>query len=233
MELFKHQKVVLLAFLFLVFSCNKDNGQEVETITSPPESALLIYPENNTECNDGIVVSENETDVLFQWENASNTGSYILTINNLNDGSSKKINTQSTQSTVRLLRGTAYSWQVKSIGLNNSGSANSELWKFYNAGISEQSYPPFPATALFPKSGSLINEGTILLQWEASDVDNDISSYRILLDNLEKPENVLGESTVNTIEAVVNSGKVYYWQIITTDLLGNQSNSPVFQFQVE
>lgn len=232
MEFLKYLKVILPSLLFLVLSCNKNNDETTEIINLPPESALLIYPENNTECYDGIVVSDNEADVLFQWEKSSNTGSYLLTINNLNDGSSKQITTQKTEFLVRLLRGTPYSWQVKSNGLNNSGSAASEVWRFYNAGIPDQSHPPFPANALNPESGELVNAGSLLLQWEVSDIDNDIATYKILLDTITPPAKVLGNSSTLSIEAQVNAGNIYYWQIITTDLLGNVSNSPVFQFQV-
>lgn len=231
---FSKNRIRLLAGIFLVMiSCAKSTGTEAENIPIPPESASLIYPENNTDCNDGIVVSETETDVLFQWQSAPNTGSYILTINNLKDGSAKKINTKTTEFLVRLQRGTAYSWRVKSVGLNNSGNADSELWRFYNAGNPQQSYPPFPANVIYPESGNKVTAGSILLQWETTDIDNDIASYQVLLDNLSTPEKVLGVAVVTNITASVSSGEVYYWQVITTDLLGNQSNSPIFQFQVE
>lgn len=233
MKFSKNQNWILPVLMLLLFSCSQNNESETEISISPPESAVLIYPENNTECNEGVIISETETDVLFQWGNALNAGSYMLIINNLKEGTSKKINTQKTENVVRLSRSVTYSWQVKSIGLNNSGTADSEVWSFYNAGNPEQSHPPFPANEVYPKSGYLVEAGSILFQWEATDLDNDISSFKILLDTISTPENILGITSNTSIQAEVNSGQIYYWQVITVDLMGNQSNSPVFQFQVE
>ena len=64
------------------------------------------------------------------------------------------------------------------------------------------------------------------------DIDNDITSYTVLLDTSSIPELEVGKPKDNTLAVTVNSGTVYYWKVITTDALGNASNSPIFQFAV-
>tara|TARA_R110002049_G_scaffold235268_1_gene408534 strand:+ start:14932 stop:15630 length:699 start_codon:yes stop_codon:yes gene_type:complete len=229
----KFIKIIPLCLLAIVItiSCSSEDKQ-ASVVVDPPTPATLIFPENNKECNEGIVVSETETDVLFQWETATNASSYALTITNLNDGTSREIKTVSNELLIRILRGTPYSWVVKSKASSSNETVDSETWKFYNAGLPEVSYPPFPADAVSPQIGSIIDAGNITLQWEATDVDDDISSYTILLDTANLPTTEVGKPSVNSLNVTVSSGQVYYWKVITADELGNASHSQVFQFRV-
>jgi hypothetical protein len=218
--------------MIITVSCSSEDDENATLNIEMPTAAALIFPVNNTECNEGIVISETETDVLFQWEPATNTSSYILTITNLNVGTSREIKTVSNEFLIRILRGTPYSWVVKSLGNASNETVNSETWKFYNAGLPEESHPPFPADVLSPQTGASIDAGEIALQWEATDVDGDISSYTILLDTTNSPNTEIGNTTANSLNVTVTSGLVYYWKVITTDSLGNKSHSQVFQFRV-
>ncbi|MDG1729012.1 MAG: hypothetical protein P8K68_12490 [Algibacter sp.] len=222
---------ICLLILFIGISCSSDDEQGAVVNAVIPAAANLVFPNNNTECNEGIVVSETETDVLFEWQEATNASSYVLTITNLNAGTSREIKTISNKVLIRILRGTPYSWVVKSKGIGNE-TADSDTWKFYNAGLPEESHPPFPADAVSPKIGSSVDEGAITLQWETTDVDNDIASYTVLLDTTNQPVTEAGNSSVNSLNVTVTSGQVYYWKVITTDEIGNASHSPVFQFRV-
>ena len=129
----KFIKIIPLCLLAIgiVISCSKDEDEQPVVIVDPPTAANLIFPENNTECNDGEIVSDTETDVLFKWEEATNANSYILTITNLNLGTSREINTISNEYLIRVLRGNAYSWSVKSKVVGSDEIAESEIWKFY------------------------------------------------------------------------------------------------------
>jgi hypothetical protein len=229
----KFIKIIALTLIMgsITLTCSDDDSLAVNNI-EPPMPTNLIFPENNTVCNEGTVISETETDVLFQWEEAMNASSYILKITNLNDGTSRNISTLSTEFLIRILRGTPYSWSVKSIGLDGNTSADSSVWNFYNAGLPLESHAPFPAIAINPQPGSSVEQGTISLEWEASDIDNDIASYTIFLDTTNPPLTEIN-TTVNTnIEVSVSSGVVYFWKIITTDEIGNTSTSQVFEFMV-
>ncbi len=230
----RFKKIIPFCLLALVIatSCSSEDEQAAVITADPPAAATLIYPENNTECNDGIIISDIETDVLFKWEEVINVSSYILTITNLNEGTSREIKTVSNEFLIRVLRGTPYSWVVKSKANSSKETTDSETWKFYNAGLPEESHPPFPAEAVSPQIGTSIDPGNVTLQWEATDVDNDIASYTILLDTSNSPVTEVGNPSVNSLNVTVSSGQVYYWKVVTTDVLGNASHSQIFQFRV-
>lgn len=234
MNTFRKILPLCLLAVLITISCNNDDEQtDMVNDEDLPAAATLIFPLNNTECNEGIIVSDTETDVLFQWEKAKNTSSYLLTITNLNNGSSREINTVSNEFLIRILRGTPYSWVVKSKASIGNATADSETWKFYNAGLPEESHPPFPAELVSPIMGSAIESGTVSLQWNGSDVDNDIASYTVLFDTVEIPILPAGNTTTNSMNVEVESGKVYYWKVISTDANGNSSDSEIFQFKVK
>lgn len=231
----KFRKIIplLIVAIGLVISCNNDDEDKIAAITEePPTAATLLFPENNSECNEGIIISETETDVMFKWLEATNASSYILQITNLNSGNSRNISTTTNEFLIRILRGIPYSWSIKSKNGNSTMTAESEVWKFYNAGLPEQSYPPFPAEAMSPKIGSSIEEGSIELQWQATDIDNDIDSYKVLLDTNNPPITEVGNVDINNLNVSVYSGFVYYWKVITFDTLGNSSDSQIFEFRV-
>ncbi len=220
-----------LFVISMISSCSNEEDQisglePGKTITP----TLLIFPLNNTECNEGKIVSETETEVLFQWEATENTSSYILGVKNLNTGISRDLSTISNEFLIRVERGTPYSWTVKSKGQGSNEVAESDVWKFYNAGLPVESHPPFPAEAVSPKIGTSIEAGAVLLEWEATDVDDDISFYTILLDTANPPIDASASSSANSLNVTVDSGNVYYWKVVTTDEFGNTSDSPIFQF---
>ena len=218
--------------LLIATSCSSEDDDNTTVDEVEPIATSLIYPDNNTECNEGIVISDTETDVLFQWEEVPTALSYVLQITNLNDGISRNISTTSNEFLIRIKRGAPYSWSVKSVFNGTNATAESEAWKFYNAGLPQETHPPFPAEVIFPQSGSSIDKGMTLLQWEALDIDNDISSYQILLDTTTPPSTEIGVTSNTQFEMEVSSGQVYYWKVLTTDASGNISDSQIFQFQV-
>ena len=232
MNIYRKRIPLYLFVIALMASCSSDDSQTDVVEGDPPTAAILLFPENNTECNEGVIVSDIETDVLFKWEEAANTSSYVLTITNLNAGTSREIKATTNEFLIRILRGTPYSWVVKSKVGSSTETADSEVWKFYNAGLPEESHPPFPAEVISPKIGTSIDAGEVTLQWEAADVDNDIAYYTILMDTANPPATEIGNSITNSLNVSFLSGQVYYWKVVTTDALGNASDSQVFQFKV-
>ena len=228
----KYITPIYLFLIVIVASCSSDDGGEEINSVDPPTAVTLIFPEDNTECNEGTIISDTETDVRFEWQEATNANSYILEVKNLNDGTSRNISTLSSEFLLRILRGTPYSWSVKSLASGTTETTESEVWKFYNSGLPQESHPPFPAEAISPLSGASVNEGDISLQWEATDVDNDIVSYSVYLDSVNPPVAEIGSTSNTTINSTVTSGQVYYWKIVTTDQIGNTSDSQIFEFGV-
>lgn len=198
-----------MLLLVVTASCSDDDETSINNVDLPT-AATLLFPENNTVCNEGITVSDTETDVLFEWEEASNASSYVLQIINLNEGTSRNISSVSTDYTIRILRGTPYSWSVTSFVSGSNDIAKSAIWQFYNTGLPGESHPPFPVEVISPQADSSVDEGSIALQWEASDIDNDIISYSIFLDTINPPQAEVGNTSNTNLEVAVSSGLVYY-----------------------
>ena len=66
----------------LNYSCSKDNADQ-KNINESPGMVTLIFPENNTECKEGTIISDTQSEVAFRWNPSKNADSYILEINNL------------------------------------------------------------------------------------------------------------------------------------------------------
>ncbi|TDS11946.1 hypothetical protein DFQ03_3331 [Maribacter caenipelagi] len=226
----------------LVVSCGggSDNENPVDPVVPTvidPDAASLVFPEDNTECNEGVINTNDETKstVTFQWSASENTDSYEIKIKNLETGSITTATSTTIQKEVSINRGTPYEWYVISIANGTSSTASSETWTFYNQGQGIENYAPFPAVAISPQRGSTISSAnaTITLEWSTSDVDDDIVSYEVLFDTTETTVTSLGSTTESSIDVSVSAETTYYWKVITTDSFDNTSTSELFEFRVE
>ena len=227
--------ILLFIVAGLLTSCgggSDDNGEEPTPVAMPPEAAVLVFPENNTECNEGTILSDTQSRVTFQWNTAANSDRYTVNLRNLETGTVETFNTTNTQQEINLQRGIPYSWFV--ISRNDAGSqtANSATWQFYNAGVPVESYAPFPAEVINPQTGSSVNAGNIVIEWTASDIDNDIAEYQVFMDTSSPPETEITTTDNSFVEISVNSDNIYYFYIVVKDLQNNTSKSDIFQFRV-
>lgn len=213
-------------------ACSGDGGDDIIVPIVDPTAVTLNFPLNNTECHEGTIVSETLSEVVFKWTITSDNNNYTVSIKNLETGAVKNYNTVSDELPITIMRGVPYSWSVISKISGNSKTVESSVWRFYNAGLPVESHPPFPAEAVGPVMGSSVDSGTITLQWEGSDIDGDIESYQVMLDTENPPLTNVGSTSSNSLEVIVDSQRVYYWKVITTDAVGNNSNSQIFQFKV-
>lgn len=199
----------------------------------PPGAATLLFPEDNTECNTGEVISDTQSDVRFEWNASQNTDSYQVSVTNLNSNNTSTVNSPTNEAVVRIERGTPYQWFVTSFAAGTNETAVSATWRFYNEGQGIENYAPFPAEVVFPTRGSAVDSASsILLEWSASDIDDDIASYEVVFGTDAANLESRGETTSTTIEVSITSGTVYYWQVITVDSAENSSLSEVFEFRV-
>lgn len=199
-----------------------------------PTAATLVFPDDDTECNEGEIISNTESRVTFQWTESDNTDSYILTLTNLSTGVSTNTNAGTNESSITLLRGTPYEWYVTSRSNTSTVTAKSETWRFYNEGEGIGNYAPFPAEAIYPERGATLPASTtsISLEWSASDIDNDIVEYEVFFGLESGTLESIGNITDSTIGVNVESGNIYSWYIKTLDGNNNVSISETFQFMV-
>jgi len=192
----------------------------------------LQAPANDEVCLTGVSVNVTQSEVAFSWNISQHTDSYNAVVKNLNSGQSSNYNTNTNDTSITLNKGEPYSWYVVSKSNSVSQTAQSDTWKFYLAGDGTINYAPFPASIVHPTPGSTVNGVTTYLKWEGNDVDNDIASYDVYLDQTDGTS-LIGNSAIQQIENVaVTSGKTYYWKVITKDDQANSSDSGVFSFKV-
>jgi len=196
-----------------------------------PMAAQLIVPANNELCMEGQIISQDQSQVTFQWEPAQYADSYTLLLKNLQSGSESSHATENTEVSLDLERGAAYSWQLISRAAGSTETASSPSWRFYNAGPPVANYAPFPPYGPEPSMGTALDAGSLDLQWESSDLDGDALSHSVYLGTEDPPTTLLGETQGQQLSATVLANTVYYWRVICTDAAGNATASEVFQFR--
>lgn len=239
----KNFRFIYLFYILNViqYSCGGSSTDEppVNPLTPEvlgPTSVNLLFPDNNTECHEGIVNVNDETksSVTFQWTGSENTDSYEIKLKNLDSGSITTATSISNEKEISINRATLYEWYVISIANGTTETARSETWAFYNQGPGIENYAPFPAEAIYPKRGSTISNNTAVnLEWSSIDLDNDIISYELFFGTTDIPVMSLGNTSDNSMEVSISSGNVYFWKIVTRDELNNTSNSEIFSFGVD
>ena len=224
--------------LLVLAACgsNDDGGDPPTPKPSPePTATTLVFPENNTECNEGTVLNDTESTVTFEWNPSEHTDSYTVNLKNLNTGSTSATNSNATKTDITLLRGTPYEWSVVSKADASTETATSGVWKFYNQGPGIEHHAPFPADAVSPKRGAIVpSTDKITLTWAGSDVDKDIKEYEVFFSNDLTTLLSLGITDSSSFsDLAVNSKTVYYWQVTTVDNADNTSNSDIFEFRID
>lgn len=225
--------LIVLMFLSCSSEGSDDSGPDVPTPKNP-EAAVLVYPEQNSECTTGTNVTVTNSTVEFEWNVSKNTDSYELNLKNLELGSTTTHTASSNKISIELLKGTPYSWFIVSKSNSVTNTAKSQTWKFYNAGDGSVSYAPFPAEAVSPiNNENIATTDKVTLDWNGSDVDNDIATYDVYFGTGTAPSSIKTDHTESSLaDVAVSSATTYYWYIITKDDQGNTSQSETFKFNV-
>lgn len=222
-----------IAITFLIVLITLSCGDEP---IPEPDAVVLSSPANNSACLKGSSETGTIATVTFTWNEAANADSYVLEIKNLQTEQTTSYTTTALTYSATLSIGTHYSWSVTSV--NTTGRTTGSVWKFYLAGVAASNYAPFPAELTAPASGAIINANEaasvqVSFSWKGSDVDNDIASYAFYLDNADATTQVIASQTENTTTQTLQSGKNYFWKVVTTDKVGNKSNSMISSFQIK
>jgi hypothetical protein len=220
-------------FCLLLLGCGKDDP--AKDVPKNPAIAKLIFPYQNSLCTVGTNTTATESTVLFEWEKAAYSDSYELVLKNLITGGLSSHQTTNSSIPLVLERGIPYKWFVISKSSAVAQTTQSDSWKFFNAGVTIQSYAPFPAEIVSPAMAATITitANIVTLDWNGIDVDNDIIGYDVYFGTTNTPAVFkidLTESILNNVP--VTSNMIYYWKIITKDSHGNISDSGVFQFKI-
>ncbi|MEL0271968.1 MAG: hypothetical protein VW932_02620 [Flavobacteriaceae bacterium] len=243
------KKQLLYITLISLFLAACSGGEPGETPTPQPQvkiptAASLVSPANNTECNQGNIISTDLSSVLFQWNPSENTNTYTLKVTNLNTNTVQEQSSSNTSLSMALKRGTPFSWKVVSKSNSTTQTAESGTFRFFNAGAPVENHTPFPAEAVSPSRGATLTGVTsITIEWESSDIDNDLAAHTVqligsseVLDQVDfNNETTVTYQTTTTQsinEVAVEAGKIYYWQVKSQDEVGNSATSEIFEFRV-
>lgn len=224
-------KLGLFIIIIALVNCSADS--DLIDFFAPSSVIKLTFPENLSECTEGTLVSDTESELTFLWEGVDRVSTYKMTLSNLNTSTIQEFESDEPQLTVLLKRATPYSWSISSA--SNPNKIRSETWSFYNEGPGREAFAPLPATAISPVSGASISvtSTTVNLRWNAEDPDNDINGYDLYFGENGDPE--LFESDLENDQyngIPVLAGVTYYWKVVTKDSQGNESISPIFSFTV-
>ena len=234
MRILKITTSLLLMMLLTACPGGSDDSMNDPLPVGDPGSATLVFPENNSECTEGVTVNDLQSTITFQWQASPNTDSYEVNVKDLNTGNSQKTDSNINEAAITLNSNTPYEWYVVSKSNDSDTAPESAKWKFYNAGAGVVNYAPFPAEAVNPKRGESISATTsVTLEWQGNDVDNDIAEFEVLFGTTAEPSNNMGATAQSTMSVSVTSGQTYYWRIITKDNADNTSQSEIFDFKVQ
>ncbi len=202
-----------------------------------PGDVTLISPEKNKTCEAGSIISDLQREVFFSWSAAPNADFYDLRITDLNTNIVTIVDKIiGTNTKVVLKKGTPYSWNLISRSGKSTMEGKSESWNFYLAGTGISNYAPFPATIVSPLPGATISPtlNKIKLSWKGADPENDKLTYTVYLDSIDGKQQPLASLTdlsTSTIEVALETGKIYYWRIRSSDG-SNASTTIVYQFKI-
>lgn len=227
---------MLICFtIVFVLGCNNSDeglggnglgfGQDI------PVGVLLVFPHQDSLCNEGENPTPTESTVFFEWTPNSNAQSYRLTIENLDSGNISQYDTEDFIFPVTIQRSVAYRWHV-TYQLQGEPK-QSATWNFYNAGPGVQTYAPFPAEIMSPTMAqNMAATNSVTLMWNGNDLDDDIVAYDIYFGSDNPPSLNTSDLSVNELTVSVMPDTIYYWNVITKDAEGNSSESGVYQFRI-
>jgi hypothetical protein len=205
---------------------------------NPPGAVTLSAPEKNKTCEPGAVISDTQREVSFSWTASANTDSYDMAITDLNTNAVTTVaGITGTSTKVNLTKGTPYSWKLTSKSTKTTQTGTSDSWNFYLAGAGIGNFAPFPASIVSPLPGATVTPkaGKVTLAWTGSDPENDKLTYTVSIDAVDgkqTPAVALTNITASTADVAVESGKLYFWRIKTSDG-SNTSTTIVYQFKAQ
>lgn len=227
------KKLFYTTFFFLLLACSAEEQSE-ETIDLLPGLFNLLYPENGSACLDGSIINDTQSKITFLWNASQNANEYEVEIINLNDNYSQKMLSMDRSLEVVLKHGEPYAWTVTAFV--DDASITSKEWKFYLAGNGIVNYAPFPPELISPRPSARVNlnsNGQVMLNWTSSDVDGDLETYELYMDQNDGSTLIQTFTEVeNTIEIGIDADPdiTYLWKVLAIDRDGNSSSSGVYSF---
>lgn len=223
--------ILNLVFGLLFVSCG--GGGDVSdpvAANKAPSAPVLVAPANNLLCIDNAV--------SFQWNVSSDPDSdavsYQIEISKDNLFTQIVYTNSSTtpDKSVSLEKGVRYYWRVKAIDSKNLSGNYSSVFQFYTEGLGLTNHLPFAPVLVKPDLSSVVNVNSVVLEWNASDVDvNDVLTYDVYFGTTNPPTaKVSSAQSLKTYTQSLSSSGTYYWSVDVKDNKGGISKGQVWRF---
>lgn len=195
------------------------NAFYIKKDTTPPDIAVLIYPENNSILN--------SNSINFNWIKPQDTFSgiygYEIEISTTEEFS---IIYSSSFSDVEnkiffLEEGKRYYWKLKTVDNAGNYSPYSEVFN-----ILIDTTPPTSPILTNPANHYITNDTDISFNWTTSE-DNvsGISGYEIIISTKNNFEVIFSSEFINNTNIIKSiPSNNYYWKVRSKDMAGNYSN---------
>lgn len=227
------KNIFLLVILgILVTACSgggDDDDDSPEENKAPSNVESLIYPTNNLLCIDNTI--------KFEWSPSTDSDgdniSYTLDIARDNSFSAldQTFTTTTTTKSVTLEKDIVYYWRVKAKDSNDLSSGYSATYQFYTEGEGTTNHLPFAPELIAPELTETVSGTPINLEWNCSDVDNDVLTYDVYFGTETVPTTKVGDNqTAKLLSVTVNPATNYYWQVIAKDGEGGESIGQIWSF---
>lgn len=221
---------LVVGLLFISCGGGGDDSSDPVAENKAPSVPTLLAPANNLLCIDNAV--------SFQWNASSDPDSdaisYQIEISKDNLFTQIAYTNSSTtpNKTASLEKGIRYYWRVKSIDSKNLASSYSSVFQFYTEGIGLTNHLPFTPTLVKPDLSSVVNVNSVVLEWNASDVDvNDVLTYDVYFGTTNPPTaKVSSGQSLKTYTQSLNTSGTYYWRVDVKDNKGGVSKGQVWRF---
>lgn len=134
---------------------------------------------------------------------------------------------------ISLEKGTAYYWKIRAIDAKSKASEFTAVWNFLTEGVGVINYVPFVASLIKPNLNSTITGTSVVLEWNASDVDvNDVLTYDIFFGTTTTPPSIVTSHTSKTYTHTgILPNTTYYWRIDVKDGKGGKSTGQLWSFK--
>lgn len=227
---------ILSLLVLLICSCSSSSDVDPNPNPTPapqlnkaPSIPLLVAP------GDGLLCAENPLD--FSWNTASDPDgdsvSYYIQVATDNSFSKDlQVKTTANTSTNFILKkGLAYYWRVQAKDSKNKTSNYSAVRKLYAEAEGEINHLPYAPSLISPVLNSNITTTSTVLEWNSSDVDDDVLKYDIYFGDVNPPPLVAENNANKTYEVTLSSDNSYFWKIIVKDGHGGESIGQIWSFK--
>lgn len=180
-----------------------------------PTIPKLVYPQNNLLCIDNTLE--------FEWNHSTdpdnNSISYELEIaydRSFNE-MVETVNQVENIVEIDLDKGKEYNWRVRAKDSKGGYSSYSEIWNFFTEADGILNHLPYSPSQEFPEEGSKIDGNVVKLQWNSTDLDNDVLTYDVYFGENNPPELKVSDYASKELTVELEKDKIYFWRVIVKD----------------